>query len=237
MLIEDADSTAPKQRIHDFISRQFAAPEGWGGVAVATVMRLINWLPYRGAIGLLDVSPDANVLEIGHGPGFGLTKLTQLASNGLVVGIDRSLTMTRLARSRNASAILTSNLSLKQGTFERIPLHDASMDAVLAVNVLYFVDPISLALDEARRVLRPGGTLVIYVTDNSHMSWLQFVGRDTKHVFDEANLLQILRATDFGEDLIDIRNMWLPFRFRGLLAKVTKRPDVPFSPPVKAAGS
>lgn len=223
MLVEDAEPSAKKQRVHDYIAKQFAVPEGRGGIAVAAAMRLINWLPYRGAIALLDVKPTADILEIGHGPGFGLAKLSQMASEGSVIGIDRSATMRRVARARNKAALASGNISLKQGTFERLPLQEESVDGILAVNVLYFVDPISLALAEARRVLRPGGTLSVYVTDKSHMSWLQFDGRETRHTFDERTLHQILRASDFGEDLIDIRSMWLPFRFRGLLAKVTKQ--------------
>jgi SAM-dependent methyltransferase len=222
MLADDIGTNPKAQRVHECIARQFAKPEGIGGLAVAQVMRMINWLPYRGAISLLDVKPTADLLEIGYGPGFGLAKLSRMASKGSVVGVDRSPTMRRLATATNANAVAEGSMLLKQGTFECLPLSDASVDGILAVNVLYFVDPISVALREARRVLRPGGTLCVYVTDKSHMSWLQFDGRETRQTFDEQSLHRLLRASDFGEDLIEIRKMWLPCRFRGLLAKVTK---------------
>lgn len=211
-----------KQLVHDYIARQFAMPVGKGGIAVAAAMRVINWLPYKGAIDLLDPRPASDLLEVGHGPGVGLRQLAKMATLGSVTGIDPSSTMRRLARANNASAITEGRMSLKQGTFEHLPLPDMSVDGILAVNVLYFVDPLSLALTEARRVLRPGGSLAVYVTDKSHMSWLQFEGRETKHAFDKRSLYRILQASDFGEDKIDIRSVWLPFRFRGILAKITK---------------
>lgn len=222
MLVDDIEPNAKTRRVHEYIAKQFATPQGIGGVGIAAVMRLINWLPYRGAVGLLDLKPDANVLEIGHGPGFGLAQLSRKAPKGHVVGVDPSATMRRLARAKNANAVAAGRISLVQGNFERLPFSDASMDGILAVNVLYFVDPISSALAEARRVLRPGGTLSVYVTDRSQMSWLQFDGPDTKYTFDEQSLYRLLRASDFGEDLIEIQRMWLPCRFRGLLARLTK---------------
>lgn len=222
MLFENVEPSTKKQRFYDHVARQFAIPEGRGGVAVASAMRMINWLPYRGAISLLDTKPTADLLEIGHGPGFGLAQLSKMAPMGSIIGVDRSPTMRRLARAKNKTALAKGHMSLKQGTFERLPLRDASVDGILAVNVLYFVDPITSALAEARRVLRPGGTLSVYVTDKSRMPWLQFDGRETRLTFDERSLHRILQASDFGGDLIEIRSMWLPFCFRGLLAKVTK---------------
>ena len=96
------------------------------------------------------------------------------------------------------------------------------MDRILAVNVLYFVGPLEATLAEAHRVLRPGGSLSIYVTDRSSMEAFQFVGRDTRHSFDKKSLTTVLSASVFGHEAIDVRSIWLPFGFRGLVAKVTR---------------
>lgn len=47
------------------------------------------------------------------------------------------------------------------GGAERIPLLSASVDVVLARNSLDFVDDPEAVLSEARRILRPGGTLIV----------------------------------------------------------------------------
>jgi SAM-dependent methyltransferase len=62
--------------------------------------------------------------------------------------------MMAMAHARNRMAVNDRRLSLKQGSFEKLPVDDASMDGILAVNVLYFVEPLTSALAEAWRVLR-----------------------------------------------------------------------------------
>jgi hypothetical protein len=50
--------------------------------------------------------------------------------------------MMAMAHARNRLAVNDGRLSLKQGSFEKLPVNDASMDGILAVNVLYFVEPL-----------------------------------------------------------------------------------------------
>jgi len=53
---------------------------------------------------------------------------------------------------------------LIEGSFEQIPLENATVDKILAVNVIYFFSPTGAAIAEAHRVLRQGGTMSIYAT-------------------------------------------------------------------------
>lgn len=53
-------------------------------------------------------------------------------------------------------------ISVEAGTAERLPLEDASVDAVIASLVLCTVPDPTAALAEARRVIRPGGELRFY---------------------------------------------------------------------------
>ena len=222
MTDEEAESLVAGRSFHDLVARQFSLPEGRGGSLVAATMRVVNWLPNKRAIELLGVDPASDVLEIGFGPGHSLKKLCHLAAFGTVTGIDRSTTMSREAAERNRSAIADGRLSLLRGSFESLPLPDSSVDRILAVNVMYFVGPLLTALAEARRVLRPGGSMAVYVTDRSSMEWLQFVGTDTRHTFDMNNLTHLLRCSAFGADEICVRRIWLPLGFRGILARVRK---------------
>lgn len=222
MIEDNAGTLRAGPRLHERVARQFSRPEGRGGLAIAALMRLINWLPNRHAIRLLEVGPGDDVLEIGFGPGHALGALTRLTPCGTVTGVDRSRTMFHAATARNAAAISAGRMTLRRGSFEALPLPDASVDRILAVNVLYFVGPLRAAFAEARRVLRPGGSLALYVTDRGAMRWLQFEGADTRHGFEHDSLLRVLRDSAFRDDRIVIRRVWLPFGFRGLLARVTR---------------
>jgi SAM-dependent methyltransferase len=77
---------------------------------------------------------------------------------GRVVGVDRSAEMLELARERLAAA---SNVELREGELEALPLDDGTLDvAILSLVLHYTADP-GRVLTEARRVLRPGGRLLV----------------------------------------------------------------------------
>ena len=75
-----------------------------------------------------------------------------------VIGVDASGEM--LAAARERVQALT-NVDLRVGTLEALPLADASLDAVTLILVLHHVPAPALALTEAMRVLKPGGQLLI----------------------------------------------------------------------------
>lgn len=211
-----------EQSLRNSIAKQFRDPEGPSGHVIGQIMSIINRLPNRHAIEMLDVAERDNILEIGFGPGRALKALSKLAHRGTVTGIDQSDVMFQQARTHNRRAIKAGKVKLVRGSFEAIPLPDASVDKILAVNVIYFFSPTGNALAEARRVLRPGGTMSIYATDYSSKRKLQFVGSETHQMFDKASLGVFLKNGAFTGDLIDLHKVRLPFGFNGLLARLCK---------------
>ncbi|MFO0294184.1 MAG: ArsR/SmtB family transcription factor [Rhodospirillales bacterium] len=111
--------------------------------------RLLGMLPPEGLRSLLDV-------------GTGTGRILELyGSRGVDgVGIDLSHDMLSVARANLARAGL-SNVYVRQGDMYRLPWSDPSFDAVTFHQVLHFADEPAAAIAEARRVLRPGGRMVI----------------------------------------------------------------------------
>ncbi len=89
------------------------------------------------------------ILDLGCGKGRFARHLERTASN--VVGIDLSSRM--LAE--------THGLKCARANGTRLPFADASFDAAIAVETLEHVRNVDQFLDEARRVLRPDGRLII----------------------------------------------------------------------------
>ncbi len=109
------------------------------------------------------------VVEIGPGTGVNLAYLPQGIA---LTAIEPSPDMRRYLEARAVE--LGRSLTLLDGTAERIPLSDGSVDAVVGTLVLCSVADPAATLAEIRRVLRPGGRfLFIEHVAAPRGSWLR----------------------------------------------------------------
>ena len=100
--------------------------------------------------------PGRVVVEIGAGAG---PNAAYLAPGTRWVAVEPNVHFHRYLR--RAARRRGLDLELVAGTAERLPLPDAAADAVVSTLVLCSVADVPAALAEARRVLRPGGRLVV----------------------------------------------------------------------------
>lgn len=180
------------------IGLQFRNPTGLGGRVMGHVMRAINRRPNHEAIAALAINPGDCVLDLGCGPGDAIVRIRRLATRNTIVGVDQSQIMIDQAARRNSKAITDGGVVLHRATFDDLPLPNASVDKVLAVNVAYFWNDMPAVLAEIARVLRPGGALAVYVTDAAVMRRWKFAGPQTHRLFDEAALRSALSAEPFS---------------------------------------
>jgi ubiquinone/menaquinone biosynthesis C-methylase UbiE len=104
------------------------------------------------------VQPGARVLDLGCGAAPVLSALRQ---HGVVcMGLDYAPDMLDYARDRlQARGLETSNLLL--GDCRRLPFRTASFDVVVCLGVISYVEEKEHVLQEIRRILKPGGTVII----------------------------------------------------------------------------
>ncbi len=98
------------------------------------------------------LGPAGRVLEVGVGTGVVAAALQRAGVD--VVGVDLSPAMLRRAAQRLGARVAVADAL-------RLPVRAGGVDAVYAVWVLHLVADVAAVLDEAARVLRPGGRLVV----------------------------------------------------------------------------
>lgn len=145
------------------LAEHLANPEGATGIAVTAHLNVINALPYTAAIDKLQLQRNEAILEIGFGNGHEISRLIDCATGVKYSGIDHSETMVIEAVARNAAAVASGHVFLARGTSNDLPFEAGSFDAVLALNVICFWQQPTADLEEIRRVLKPGGRLIIGV--------------------------------------------------------------------------
>ena len=112
------------------------------------------------------------VVEVGAGSGVSFAHYPRAVSELIAIEPEAALRERALQAAKQAPI----PVRVVDGVAERIPLADASVDAVVFAGVLCSVADPRRVLDEARRLLRPGGELRFYehvIARNARLRQLQ----------------------------------------------------------------
>jgi demethylmenaquinone methyltransferase/2-methoxy-6-polyprenyl-1,4-benzoquinol methylase len=107
----------------------------------------------RFLVSRIEAGSDDTVLDVATGTGAVARELIR-QKGCTVVGLDQSPEMLAEARRR-----LPENVTLIDGTADRLPFADASFDALTFTYLLRYVPDPAATLRELVRVVRPGGTI------------------------------------------------------------------------------
>jgi SAM-dependent methyltransferase len=174
------------------LGRRLAAAHSAPGVNLQA--RIVEHLVEAGATTVLDA-----------GCGDGALAVAATASPLRVIGLDAAAPMIEAARVHGP---------VVRGDITTLPVADASVDAVVMVNVLYHLDRPAVALHEARRVLRPDGLFVGGTVARSDSPELAPFWRPVPGTFDAEDAAGIVTSV-FGSvttDAWDAPVLTLPHR-------------------------
>jgi SAM-dependent methyltransferase len=135
----------------------------------------------RATLAALELRSGERVIDVGCGPGYLAAEMAEVVGpEGFVQGVDPSPAMLAIAARRALP-----HMELTEGDALSLPAEDAGFDAAVSTQVYEYVPDIAAALREVRRVLRPGGRLLVLDTD-----WDSTVWRSS----DDARMERVLRA-------------------------------------------
>ena len=157
-----------------------------------------NYCPGRSweAIGrlALKLAPAIEIADLGAGEGM-LSQL--LASRAKQIWcIDNSARMVEVGTELAKKNGLT-NLAYKVGDIERVPLPDASVDLAILSQALHHANHPQRAVDEAFRILRPAGSLLILDLNEHGFEKARELYADIWLGFKESTLHQFLQRSGF----------------------------------------
>lgn len=115
-------------------------------------------------LNLLNVQKAERVAEIGSGTGYALQTLAKSSGpSGLVVGLDISSGMVKIAREKIIKMDTTGRAVILQGDGSTLPYRSATFNAVFASFTveLFERQDIPIVLKECLRILMPGGRICI----------------------------------------------------------------------------
>jgi len=157
-----------------------------------------SWAAWSRALALL--LPPLDVADLGCGDGYLTIETAHWARR--VFGVDRSNAV--LARARALAARRkVHNIVWKRGELERLPLADESVDVALLSQALHHAKDPGAALAEARRVLKPGGRVLILDLREHAETWVRSRLGDQWPGFTDDRLRELLDQAGF--ELVRVR--------------------------------
>ncbi|HAU3858691.1 TPA: methyltransferase domain-containing protein, partial [Legionella pneumophila] len=139
------------------------------------------------------------VPESGEGLDVGVGSGRFAAALGIKTGVEPSIALGNMARSRG--------IHVYEGVGEALPFQDQQFDFILLNTVLCYLDLPLTALLEAKRVLKPNGTLIIGMIDKNSMLGRHYeaIKQDNPfychaHFYSVNEVLELLHEINFKEE-------------------------------------
>lgn len=164
-----------------------------------------NYCPGRSweAIGhfLLHLTPKIQIADLGAGEGLLSQLLARRAEH--VTCVDNSPKMVEFGRELAEKNGFT-NLEYQLGDIEAVPLKSESVDLALLSQALHHAQRPQIAVDEAFRILKPGGQLIIIDLLEHDFEKARELYADVWLGFSENTLYQFLKSAGFRKVDVNI---------------------------------
>ena len=188
-----------------FMAAQLRQPSGWFGTLVMSrMLNNVNRQIVESTVGLLQIGPGHQVLDIGFGGGSALVLAAAKLKTGKITGIDLSPEMVAQARRKFPREIASGRITVQEGDVSKLPFSDATFDRVLTINTIYFWPDTMQGLAEIKRVLKADGLAAIGIRSKEKME-KQSLTQYNFRLFTKEELESIMLEAGFRDVQIDYR--------------------------------
>ena len=143
------------------VVKQCRKPTGIFGRFMARSMNYGHRKGTRWGLSHVSVNKDDTILDVGCGGGKTVNTLAKMATQGKVYGIDYSEDCVKVASKINKKLIVAGRVEILHTSVESLPFPPGFFDLVTAVETYYFWPDLIKNLEEIRRVLKPGGSVIL----------------------------------------------------------------------------
>ncbi len=203
-----------EQKFKD-MAEQLRKPSGEGAVRTGDMMSKGNIAMIYDSFKVLDIAANDNILEIGMGNGFYVKDILEKNDTINYTGCDYAELMVQESERLNTHWIAAGRAKFIQANIHALPFDKDSFNKVFTINTIYFWDEEAAALNEIKRVLQPGGKLVISFRPKHQSEKYPF----TKYGFNQfskEDVEKLLLENGFLVDAI-YENKEPPFEMNGIM--------------------
>ena len=184
------------------LMRQVRKPSRWLGRPFLWMMNkshsaLTDWGLQR-----LKVGKDFTVLDVGCGGGRTIQKLATM-TNRKVYGVDYAAGSVAESTAKNAELVATGRVAVVRASVSALPFCDSMFDLVTAIETQYYWPDLVNDMKEIRRVLKPGGTLLVIAeaykyggNARAHDALVKLLGKGCMSVTEHRELCAKAEYTD-----------------------------------------
>jgi len=184
--------------LSSFLPNLLAPGPGTFGWLARKLLRRINYPTIDSAVELLAPSDGETVIEIGSGDGRGVHSILRRCTPGQLHAVEWHETY--IQELRADPLLREKKVQLHECDARSLPVPDGSADKVLAVNCVYFLEPLDEYFRELYRVLKPGGSLLVaakfHLVKGVHDPWAYSHSNPFIHT-EAATVAAAMRAAGF----------------------------------------
>lgn len=152
----------------------------------------------------IEIKAGQSLLDIGCGTGILLESLEKTYPDIMLSGIDPTQEMLNVAKNR-----LSKKVYVEKGWAEKLPFDSEMFDTIVSCNMFHYIREPTVALEEALRVLKPAGRLIItdwcddYITCRICDLFLRTFNDAHYKMYKKRGLYHLLFSSDFTDIKID----------------------------------